>query len=288
MEEKEASYSKSSDKVDTPPRKSGNCDIAVKICGISVKYRKTEVLSNICLDIRRGEYLAIIGPNGGGKTTLLKTVLGLIKPSGGEIEILGKKGTGNASKIGYVPQFAAMDRRFPISVLETVMTAFLKGGMHPLRVFTDNDRKKAITFLARVGIDELADKQISELSGGEFQRLLIARALAADPEILLLDEPTASVDPASRNNIYSLLNSLHQQGMTVVMVTHDLMAVSSSVGRIACLNRTLVYHGEPKLTEEVCTAMYGCPVDLIAHGVPHRVLDSHSHLHDCDGGCHHD
>ena len=132
-------------------------------------------------------------------------------------------------------------------------------------------------FLKRVGIEALAKRQISELSGGEFQRLLIARALAVSPEILILDEPTASVDPASRASIYSLLDSLNREGMTVILVTHDLLAVSSAVGRIACLNRRLAYHGEPRLTEEVCNEMYGCPIDLIAHGIPHRILGEHSH-----------
>ena len=127
-----------------------------------------------------------------------------------------------------------------------------------------------------MGIGDLAERQISALSGGEFQRMLIARALAAEPKILLLDEPTASVDPGSREMIYELLTELNKE-ITIVMVTHDLMAVAAQVSNLACLSGTLVYHGEPKLTEEVVSEMYGCPVDLIAHGVPHRVLGDHDH-----------
>ena len=130
------------------------------------------------------------------------------------------------------------------------------------------------TLLEKVGITDLANRQISELSGGEFQKMLIARALATNPKLLLLDEPTASVDAASRDQIYGLLAELNKN-MTIILVTHDLLAVSSQVTRLACLNGQLVYHGEPELTEKVVNNLYGCPVDLIAHGVPHRVLRDH-------------
>lgn len=178
--------------------------------------------------------------------------------------------------MGYVPQFSAVDRGFPISVNEVVMTAFLKGPLHPFFRYSQEHRKKAEENLERVGILELKDRQISQLSGGEFQRMLIARALATDPKILLLDEPTASVDPSSRQQIFELLAELNKS-VTILLVTHDMMAVASQVSTIACLNRSLVYHGEPELTEETVSQMYGCPVDLIAHGVPHRVLGGHGH-----------
>ncbi len=247
----------------------------IEIEGLSVYYKNTAAIENITLDVHRGEFLAIIGPNGGGKTTLLKAILGLCDKYTGTVRVFGsekERGT-----IGYVPQFSLVDRKFPISVLEAVMTASVGKGLHPFGYFKKADRERAMGFLSRVGISELAKRQISELSGGEFQRLLIARALAVSPKILILDEPTASVDPASRASIYELLSSLNREGMTVILVTHDLMAVSSSVGRIACLNKRLAYHGEPRLTEEVCNEMYGCPIDLIAHEIPHRVLGGHTH-----------
>jgi len=176
--------------------------------------------------------------------------------------------------IGYVPQFAALDRHFPISVLEVVLTGFMKKGLSPLHSYSKDDKKAALGILAQVGIAALSGRQIAELSGGEFQRMLIARALAVRPKLLLLDEPTASVDAASREQIYDLLADLNRH-MTIMLVTHDLMAVSSKIHRLACLNEKLVYHGEPELSQDVVNHLYGCPVDLIAHGVPHRVLKEH-------------
>lgn len=253
---------------------------ALHIEGLTVRYGQTTALSNVCMDVEEGAFLGIIGPNGGGKTTLIKAILGLVPRESGTIEVFGReKGLGSA--MGYVPQFSAVDRGFPISVDEVVMTAFLKGPLHPFFRYSQEHRKKAEENLKRVGILELKDRQISQLSGGEFQRMLIARALATDPKILLLDEPTASVDPSSRQQIFELLSELNKS-VTILLVTHDMMAVASQVSTIACLNRSLVYHGEPELTEETVSRMYGCPVDLIAHGVPHRVLGGHGHC--CGGG----
>lgn len=252
---------------------------AIHIENLSVNYRHTNALSKVCLDVAEGDYLGVIGPNGSGKTTLLKAILGLVPLSSGRISVFGVQNS--TTGIGYVPQFSAVDRAFPISVREVVMTAFLKGPLHPFFRFSQKHRELANTQLERVDMTELADRQISELSGGEFQRLLIARALAASPRILLLDEPTASVDPASRQHIFDLLGELNRE-VTVVLVTHDMMAISAQVTSIACLNRSLVYHGDPELTEETVNQMYGCPVDLIAHGVPHRVLGGHKDC--CNGG----
>jgi zinc transport system ATP-binding protein len=228
----------------------------------------------VCLDVSDGEYLGIIGPNGGGKSTLLKAILGLIPVSSGNISIYGGNAHKNRSLVGYVPQFALLNRKFPISLFEVVLTGHLKQGIAPFFRYSSKDNESVYTLLEKVGITDLANRQISELSGGEFQKMLIARALATNPRLLLLDEPTASVDAASRDQIYSLLAELNKN-MTIILVTHDLLAVSSQVNRLACLNGQLVYHGEPELTEKVVNNLYGCPVDLIAHGVPHRVLRDH-------------
>jgi len=252
-------------------------DIVVKIEGLTVSYGKTVALENVSLNVKEGEYLGIIGPNGGGKSTLLKCILGLITPQRGSVEVFGQNPVKHKTVIGYVPQFAAMDKGFPISVLEVVLTGRLKPGLSPFFKYSEEDKNIALELLKKVGIAELANRRISELSGGEFQKMLIARALAQNPKILLLDEPTASVDPSSREQIYSLLSVLNKE-MTIILVTHDLLAISSHVGKLACLNGRLVYHGEPQLNEEIANNLYGCPVDLIAHGVPHRVLKDH------DGG----
>jgi len=253
--------------------------VAVKIEDVSVYYDKTRALSNVTLNIEEGEYLGIIGPNGGGKTTLLKAILGLIPINSGAIELYGRKISRNRKTIGYVPQFASMDKKFPISVREVVLMGGLKQGLSPFFKFCTEDKRKADEALAKVGIYDLSERQISELSGGEFQRMLIARALTAEPRILILDEPTASVDAISREQIYQLLNQLNEE-MTIILVTHDLLAVSSQVNRLACLNEKIVYHGKPELTEAVVTNLYGCPVDILCKEVSDK-KGSH-----CEEGTH--
>lgn len=230
----------------------------LKIKNLTVKYEQVLALDNINLEVKEGEFLAIIGPNGGGKTTLLKAILGLIPIEKGEISIDGKGIEKNRHLIGYVPQFSLVDRKFPISVLEVVMTAILKPGLHPFFKYSKENREVALNKLKMVGIEHLANRQIADLSGGEFQRLLIARALATEPKILFLDEPTASVDPYSKEQIYNLLNDLNKN-VTIVMVTHDLHVLSKLVKSVACLNRTLTYHGNELPPEELVTHMYeGC------------------------------
>lgn len=249
-------------------------ETALHIDNVSVYYGDEAALSNICLDVAHGEMLGIIGPNGGGKSTLLKAILGLTPITTGSIQIYGQEPGKNKTAVGFVPQFATMDKRFPISVIEVVLTGRTKQGLSLFMKYSEEDKEIAYAQLKRVGIEQLANRQIAELSGGEFQRLLIARALAVNPTLLLLDEPTASVDASSRNQIYQLLREINEE-MTIVLVTHDLLAISSEVGKLACLNGKLVYHGEPQLNETVVNELYGCPVDLIAHGVPHRVLKAH-------------
>ena len=162
---------------------------ALKITDLSVSYGDVEAIQNINLTVNEGEYLGIIGPNGGGKTTLISAVTGLIRPDSGTVRIFGEEGRAARSNIGYVPQNSKVSRDFPITVSETVMTAFLKGGAHPFRRFDSSDRKKALSYLEKLGLSELSERNVSALSGGEFQRLLIARALAGEPRLLVLDEP---------------------------------------------------------------------------------------------------
>ncbi|MGE4354190.1 MAG: metal ABC transporter ATP-binding protein [Oscillospiraceae bacterium] len=249
-------------------------DIAIHIENLTVYYGQLPAISGVCLDVPDGEYLGIIGPNGGGKSTLLKAILGLVPVSAGTVQVYGGKPGNGKAAVGYVPQFASLDKRFPITLGEVVLTGRLKRGLAPFFQYSQEDRQLSHQLLERVGLDGLENRRISELSGGEFQRMLIARALAVHPKLLLLDEPTASVDAASREQIFTLLGELNKS-MTIILVTHDLLAISSQVHRLACLNGHLVYHGEPELTENVVNSLYGCPVDLIAHGVPHRVLKEH-------------
>lgn len=247
---------------------------AVKIENLSVYYGQTKALENVSMEVEEGEFLGIIGPNGGGKSTLLKAILGLIPITTGRILVYNKDIKENRSMIGYVPQFATIDKHFPISVFEVVLTGCIKPKISLFYKFSEKEKDLAYEQLKRVGIEKLANRQISELSGGEFQKLLIARALAVQPKLLFLDEPTASVDAKSREQIYELLGELNKE-MTIILVTHDMLAISSNVKKLACLNGELTYHGEVELNESVVDKLYGCPVDLIAHGVPHRVLKEH-------------
>ena len=227
-------------------------DIAIQIENLSVSYSKNDALHNISLQINKGDFACIIGPNGGGKTTLLKTILGTLKYDSGKITTNAKGGP-----LGYVPQTADIDPHFPLNALETVLTAFLRGGLHPFKSFSGKDREKALGFLREMGIETLAQKQLCELSGGEFQRLLIARALALESEILLLDEPTANVDITSRNQIFSLLKKLQKSGKTIIIVTHDIAAATEFGNRLICINQSVIFNGDMPKQEEINRILYG-------------------------------
>ena len=220
-------------------------ETAISVKNLQVSYGNIGAVTDLTFDVQKGEFFGIIGPNGGGKTTLLSAILGLIRPDKGDIAILGKDIKNGRSLIGYVPQTAAVDRLFPISVTETVLTAFLKSRLNPFKSFTKAQKQKAYDSLKAVGLENKADNLISELSGGEFQRLLIARALVSNPKILLLDEPTSNIDTESRENIYTLLKELNSKGTTIVMVTHDLQKINELFSKLLFINRTAVYLGSP-------------------------------------------
>jgi zinc transport system ATP-binding protein len=248
---------------------------AVEIKNLNVNYEKLNALKDINITIKDKEFIAILGPNGGGKTTLLKSILGLIKPSSGDIKVYGKDPMDKRNSIGYVPQFSKFEKNFPISVIDVVLMGRLKAGMKFFDKYSKKDIEYAENIINTLEINELRNRQIGELSGGEMQRVLIARALCTESKLLLLDEPTASLDVESKNSIYSLLKDLNKD-ITIIVVTHDTGFVFSYIDKIACLNQKLFYHGEPELDSDIMDKVYGCPVDIIAHGnVPHRVLKSH-------------
>ena len=255
---------------------SDNC--AIKLNSICVSYGQNLVLDNVSLTINEGDFLGIMGPNGGGKSTLLKAILGIVPISKGSISINKKPIDKGRLDIGYVPQFSYVERKFPITLEEVVLGGLLKGSLHPFYRFTKEQKQLCLHQMEQLQIQHLAKRQISMLSGGEFQRMLIARALISHPKYLLLDEPTASVDASSRRCIFNILSELNQKKedkKTILIVTHDMGAISSHIKELACLNTTLVYHGAPSLTQEVVDKLYNCPIDLIAHGVSHRVLQTH-------------
>jgi zinc transport system ATP-binding protein len=246
---------------------------AVEVNNIYVKFEENVILENVCLSVPEGDFLGIIGPNGGGKTTLLKIILGLIKPDSGSVEIFGSDISKSQHLVSYVPQYSVFDLTYPISVFDVVLTGRLNK-KKMLGSYKKEDKEIAMQSLELVGLADLKTRMVGSLSGGEKQRILIARALAKQSRVLLLDEPTASVDAASGTNFYSILQHLNEK-MTIILVSHDIGAVSENVKKIACLNKNLVFHDTKELTHEMVEAAYHCPVDLIAHGVAHRVLKKH-------------
>jgi zinc transport system ATP-binding protein len=257
----------------------------VEARGVTFGYDREPVLENVDLAVRRGDFLAILGPNGGGKTTLVRLLLGLLEPwSGRVVRRLTRSGA-----LGYVPQFATFDRTFPLRVRDVVEMGCL-GRRRPFARLSPAARAAARRALGRMGLEKVAGRHVDDLSGGQIQRTLIARALAGEPEILFLDEPLASVDAEFRGSLVATLEDLHRE-IPVVVVTHDLTPFASAVRQVACVNRCLHYHPEGKLTTGMLEEVYGCPVELIAHGVPHRVLAPHGDAahdprHEHHGGHH--
>jgi zinc transport system ATP-binding protein len=246
----------------------------VRVEDLWVRYDDEPILEGVNLSIKHDDFLGVIGPNGGGKTTLLKVILGLVKPSRGEVLVLGKMPERSRNSIGYVPQSNLFDRDFPINVWDVVLMGRY-GNAGLFKRYGSVDKEAARKALDMVGVLELKERQIGKLSGGEQQRVFIARALVSEPKLLLLDEPTASVDPAMQTEFYELLDKLKKQ-MAIVLVSHDISAVSIYVDKIACLNRQLFYHGSKEIGPEILEATYKCPVQMIAHGtLPHRVLKEH-------------
>lgn len=246
---------------------------AIELRDVSFAYGDVPVLESVDLVVARGEYLAVLGPNGSGKTTLLELVLGLRQPASGRIRVLGLPPERARGRVGYVPQRVRFDLDFPIRVGDVVRMGRLRRS-RMLRRLGPADHDAVRRALATVEIEPLAARPIGSLSGGQLQRVLIARALAQEPELLLLDEPTASLDERIGTGVWDLLGTL-AKSMTVVVISHDIGAISRHVQTVACLNRRLHAHPSRELTPEILEATYGCPIDLIAHGHPHRVLGRH-------------
>jgi len=243
-----------------------------ELCNVSLALGATPVLEEVSLRVEANDYLAILGPNGGGKTTLLKLLLGLHAPDRGEVRVLGDTPRRARGRVGYVPQHVRFDLEFPIRVLDVVLMGRLRRA--PGYRVGAADRDAAHAALARVEMQDLGARPLGALSGGQLQRVLIARALAQRPELLLLDEPTSSLDERIGRSVWELFEELSGE-MAVVVVSHDIGAISRHVRGVACLNRRLHGHPSKELTSDILEATYGCPVDLLAHGHPHRVLTEH-------------
>lgn len=240
---------------------------AIDLRGVTVTLGGSVVLDRIDLAVGEGEFLGIVGPNGGGKTTIARVVLGLVRPDAGTVRVLGGSPREARGRVGYVPQRLDFDRDFPIRAIDVVLMGRLG---KPARIgpFRGEDRDRARAALERVGVGDLAERQIGSMSGGQLQRVVIARALAADARVLLLDEPTSNLDANATAALYDLLAELHD-GLTIVLIDHDLGVMHRLVQSVACVNRS-VFHGHMRdLTGEVLERMYGHPVEILHHAHDH-------------------
>ncbi len=242
----------------------------IKISNLSVGYDKTPVLRNVNLEIYEKDFVGVIGPNGGGKTTLLKAILGLLDPLEGSIEfrddIRGKK-----KPIGYLPQVRHIDRKFPITVFDVVRSGSIMEGAAKSKIVI---KSKVEKLLDEMGISDIRNRAIGELSGGQMQRVFLCRALLSEPQILILDEPDTFVDNRFEGELYERLLQLNKE-IAIVLVSHDMGTISSYVKTIACVNGNLHYHRSSNISQEQLDD-YNCPIQIITHGeVPHTVLKHH-------------
>lgn len=242
----------------------------IRLEGVGFSYGASEVLIDVDFSIEPGQLAGVIGPSGSGKTTLLRILLGELRPTSGRRLSTSERDVA----VGYVPQLEAGERNFPLTVEEMVL---LGGAAFSSRRpwFDRQERRFAMETLERLGIDRLASRRLNELSGGQFQRALIARALLSRPELLLLDEPTSGIDLNTRQNVLRLVEELRADGYAVVLTTHDLNWVAAHLPRIICLNHRVVADGSPLevLSEDVVAETYGARMDVVVHNGRPVVVD---------------
>ena len=243
----------------------------IKICDLHFSYGNPVILEDIQLDIKANEFVGMVGPNGSGKTTLLKIILGLLDPDKGSVEVLGKQPHQAVKEIGYMPQFTAFSRDFPINVEETVLMGRL-GNTSSIGFFSKKDKQLVGESMEAVEILDLKKRSIGSLSGGQLQRVLIARARACNQKIMILEEPTANVDMKAEKDIFDLLKKLNKK-ITIIVVTHDIGFISQYITKVACINRTLICHRTSELTGETIENLYGTHVHMVHHH--HEGEDNH-------------
>jgi len=231
--------------------------------GVTFSYDDVPIVEDVGFTIADRQFISIVGPNGGGKTTLLKLMLGLLAPACGRIEVCGLPPVKARPCIGYMPQHLQFDPQFPVTVLDVVLMGRLGNGAR-FGPYRRGDHDVAREALRRLGMEDLHARPFPALSGGQRQRVLIARALAAQPALLLLDEPTANVDPAMESELFELLHDL-SQSIAVVVVSHDLGFVSQYVQRVVCVNRRVMVHATAAVTGEVISALYGADMRMVRH-----------------------
>jgi len=238
---------------------------------LSASYGANLVLQEVDLKVYENDFIGVIGPNGGGKTTLLKIILGLVKPVKGNLVFNGELLNGNS--IGYLPQISTADINYPVTVTDIILSGLMiRKGI--ISMMSQSDKKMADSVITELGLAEMSKSMLSELSGGQIQRVFLGRAIIGNPRLLLLDEPGNFVDTTFENDFYEKLKELNNR-MAILMVSHDVGTISSHIKSFACVNRRLHYHPSSEITNEDLLA-YGCPIQLVTHGdVPHTVLKYH-------------
>ncbi len=240
----------------------------ISLSNIDAGYNGKTALKGVNFEIFKGDFIGVIGPNGGGKTTLLRVILELIKPSKGKIKRYIEK-----SDIGYLPQVNQFDDKFPITVSDVVLSGMTKG-INLKRKRNASAEKRVEETLNRVGVDALKNRPIGELSGGELQRTMLARAIISVPELLVLDEPNTYVDNRFEQELYRILKELNET-MAILLVSHDVGTISPYIKTIACINKSLHYHPSNEISIDQLK-VYNCPIEMVTHGtVPHRVIGEH-------------
>ncbi len=244
----------------------------LKIENLTVGYDKVPVLKNVNLEIFDNDFLGVIGPNGGGKTTLLKAILGLLKPEHGKI-LFRDDMHGRKKPIGYLPQVRHIDRKFPITVFDVVLSGSI---MENRKKEKAEAKAKVEDLLHEMGVANIRNKAIGELSGGQMQRVFLCRALLSNPKLLILDEPDTFVDNRFEGELYEKLRLLNEK-IAIILVSHDVGTISSHVKTIACVNNNLHYHPSNIISQEQLNG-YNCPIQILSHGeIPHTILKHHQH-----------
>jgi zinc transport system ATP-binding protein len=245
----------------------------IELENVWFSYNGSPVLEDVNIVVHEKDFLSIVGPNAGGKTTILKLILGLIKPSKGVVRVFGNSPVKARARIGYMPQHTSLDPMFPVSVLDVVLMGRLGRSMY-FGLYRKEDKEAAKEALKRVELYDVRHRPFAELSGGQSQRVLIARALVSGPDLLLLDEPTANVDIAVGTEFYDLLDQLNKN-MTIVLVTHDLGFVSRYVKNVACVNRRVVSHPTCNISGAMINEIYGSDVHIIRHDAITTKVEKH-------------
>lgn len=246
----------------------------IQITNLDAAYDGKTVLSQVNLTVYERDFLGIIGPNGGGKTTLIKCILGLHKPEQGNIRFFEDGKEISEINMGYLPQYNSIDRKFPISVYEVILSGLSKQKTL-FQKYNKEHHEQVRHIITRMGLEGLEKRSISQLSGGQLQRTLLGRALVSNPEVVILDEPNTYIDKKFEARLYSLLEEINRE-RAIILVSHDIGTVLKNVKTIACVNETVHYHPHTEVPSEWLEEHFGCPIEMLGHGTfPHRVLKCH-------------